>query len=126
MVSAAVENGLVTQVLPQIAQVFLTEWTRLRTQPDVLPQARLSADLLTIEIRNALTARERSLAQTESGRDLVARLVDQWIDMAYPRLAGQVESLLDCYVTSTGVELVPDEGSVRVQIGLRRAPALML
>lgn len=126
MVSAAAEHGLVTNVLPQIAQVFLTEWTRLRTQPGAKPHARLSADLLTVEIRNALTARERSLAQTEIGRDVVVRLVDQWIDLSYARLAGQVESLLDCYVTSTGVELEPDEGCVRVQIGLRRAPALSM
>lgn len=126
MVSAAIENGLPMNVLPQIAQVFSTEWTRLRAQPTAKPQARLSADLLTVEIRNALTARERSLAQTEIGHNVVVRLVDQWIDSVYPRLAGQVESLLDCYITSTGVELEPEDGCVRLQIGLRRSPALLM
>ena len=125
-VSVHAENGMVGQALPQIAQVFLAEWTRLRTQPGVKPQAHLSPDRLTIEIRNALTARERSLAQTEAGRDLVTRVMDHWIDSAYPRLAGQIESLLNCYITSTGIELGPDEGSVRVQIGLRHAPTLMM
>ena len=125
-VSVHAENGMVGQALPQIAQVFLAEWIRLRTQPGVKPQAHLSPDRLTIEIRNALTARERSLAQTEAGRDLVTRGMDHWIDSAYPRLAGQIESLLNCYITSTGIELGPDEGSVRVQIGLRHAPTLMM
>lgn len=126
MVSAATEYGLVMNALPEIAQVFLTEWSRLRTQPGANPQARLSPDLLTVEICNALTSRERTLAQTEAGRDVVLRLVDHWIELAYPRLAGQIESLLNCYVTSTGIELEPDEGCVRVQIGFRRTPVLMM
>lgn len=120
------EQGAVTTALPQIAQLFLSEWDRLRTSSGVKPQAHLTADRLTIEIRNALTPRERSLAQTKAGRDLVKRVMDHWIDAAYPRLAGQIESLLNCYVTSTGVELGPDDGSVRVQVGLRRASALMM
>lgn len=126
MVGVPAADSLVLNALPQIAQTFLTEWTRLRTQPSAKPQARLSPDLLTVELRNALTARERTLAQTEAGRDIVLRVVDHWIDGVYPRLAGQIESLLDCYVTSTGIELEPEEGCVRVQIGLRRAPALMM
>lgn len=126
MVSVSAEHGMVTNALPQIAQTFLREWTRLRTQPGADPQARLAPDLLTIELHDALTARERTLAQTEAGRDLVTRVVDHWIDAAYPRLAGQIESLLNCYVTSTGVELEPNEGCVRVQIGLRRTPVLMM
>ncbi|MEZ4728209.1 MAG: hypothetical protein R3E79_13840 [Caldilineaceae bacterium] len=69
--------------LPEIAQVFLTEWSRLRTQPGANPQARLSPDLLTVEICNALTSRERTPAQTEAGR-VVLRLVDHWIELAYP------------------------------------------
>ena len=126
MVSVPAEQGLATHTLPQIAQVFLAEWSRMRTQPNAKPQAHLRSDLLTVEIRNALTDRERSLAQTEAGRDLVTRVMDHWIDLAYPRLAGQIESLLNCYVTSTGVELEPNEGCVRVQIGLRHAPSLLM
>jgi uncharacterized protein YbcI len=126
MASVLAENGSVTQALPEITQVFLSEWTRLRTQPSVKPQAHLTPNQLTIEIRNALTARERTLAQTEAGRNLVTRVMDQWIDTVYPRLAGQIESLLNCYITSTGIELGPDEGSVRVEIGLRHAPTLMM
>ncbi|MCE7988291.1 MAG: DUF2294 family protein [Caldilinea sp. CFX5] len=125
-VNVQTENGAVTNALPQIAQVFLVEWSRLRTQPGVKPQAHLTPDRLTIEIRNALTARERSLLKTAAGRILVKRVIDQWIDAAYPRLAGQIESLLNCYITSTGIELGPDEGCVRVQIGLRRTPTLMM
>lgn len=120
------ENGMVMNALPQIAQVFLSEWTRLRTQPGVKPQAHLTPNHLTIEMRNALTPRERALLQTASGRALVTRVMDHWIDAAYPRLAGQIESLLNCYITSTGIELGPDEGCVRVQIGLRHTPTLMM
>lgn len=126
MVGVSAENGPVTHALPQIAQTFLTEWSRMRTQPGANPRASLGPDLLTVEIHNALTAHERTLAQTKAGRDLVTRVVDHWIDLAYPRLVGPIESLLNCYVTSTGVELEPNEGSVRVQIGLRRTPALMM
>lgn len=126
MVSVPAEQGLTTNTLPQIAQVFLTEWSRMRTQPSAKPQAHLRSDLLTVEICNALTDRERSLAQTEAGRDIVTRVMDHWIDLAYPRLAGQIESLLNCYVTSTGVELEPNEGCVRVQIGLRHTPSLLM
>ncbi|MBX3012546.1 MAG: DUF2294 family protein [Caldilineaceae bacterium] len=126
MVGVSAEQAPVTHALPQIAQTFLTEWSRMRTQPGVSPRASLGPDLLTVELPNALTARERMLAQTDAGRDLVTRVVDHWIDLSYPRLVGQIERLLDCYVTSTGVELEPNEGSVRVQIGLRRTAALML
>ena len=125
-VNVQTEHGTVTNALPQITQVFLSEWSRLRTPPSVKPQAHLTPDRLTIEIRNALTARERSLLQTAAGRTLVKRVMDHWIDAAYPRLAGQIESLLDCYITSTGIELGPDEGCIRVQIGLRRTPTLMM
>ena len=125
-VNVQTEHGTVTNALPQITQVFLSEWSRLRTPPGVKPQAHLTPDRLTIEISNALTARERSLLQTASGRTLVKRVMDHWIDAAYPRLAGQIESLLDCYITSTGIELGPDEGCIRVQIGLRRTPTLMM
>lgn len=124
-VNGHTENGTVTNALPQIAQLFLTEWSRLRTQPGVKPQAYLTPDCLTIEMRNALTVRERSLAQTEAGRNLVTRVVDHWIDAAYPRLAGQIESLFNCYVTSTDIELGAD-GCVRVQVGLRRTPTLVM
>lgn len=124
-VNGLTENGTVTNALPQIAQVFLSEWSRLRTQPGVKPQAHLTPDRLTIEIGNALTARERSLLQSAAGRTLVKRVIDQWIDAAYPRLAGQIESLLNCYITSTGIEFGPD-GCVRVQVGLRRTPTLMM
>lgn len=120
------EQGAMTNALPQITQVFLSEWSRLRTQSGIKPQAHLTPDRLTIEIRNALTPRERSLAQTKAGRELVVRVIDHWIDAAYPRLAGQIESLLNCYITSTGIELGPDDGSIRVQVGLRRAPTLMM
>jgi Na+-translocating membrane potential-generating system (MpsC) len=126
MISAATENELGTQTLPQISQVFLTEWARLQSQANVNPHVHLRPDLLTVEMQNALSVRERGLAQTEAGHDLVLRSLNHWIDHVYPRLAGQIESLLDCYVTSTGVEVEPGNGSVRVQIGLRRAPVLML
>ncbi len=119
------ENLLVMNALPQIAQAFLTEWTKLRAEPGTNPEARLCADLLTVEIRNALTARERTLAQTDAGRDAVVRLVSHWIDHAYPRLAGRIESLLNCYVTSTGIDIEPTDGLVRVQIGLRASTALL-
>jgi len=125
MAGAHAENLLVMKALPQIAQVFLTEWTQVRAEPGTHPQARLRADLLTVEIRNALTSGERTLAQTEAGRDAVVRLVGHWIDRAYPRLADQIESLLNCYVTSTGIDIEPHDGSVRVQIGLRASTAML-
>lgn len=125
MAGTHAENLLVINALPQIAQVFLTEWTQLRTAPGTKPEARLRSDLLTVEIHNALTTGERTLAQTDAGRDAVVRLVGHWIDRSYPRLASQIESLLNCYVTSTGIDIEPNDGSVRVQIGLRASTALL-
>ena len=119
------ENLLVMNALPQIAQAFLTEWTQTRTQPGINPEARLQADLLTVEFHNALTTSEQALLQTEVGRDAVVRLVGHWIDRAYPRLASRIESLLNCYVTSTGIDIEPSNGAVRVQIGLRASTVLL-
>lgn len=125
MTGAHPENLLVMKALPQIAQVFLTEWTQVRTAPGTAPKAHLGSDLLTVEIPNALTTGERALAQTEIGRDVVVRTVGHWIDRSYPRLANQIENLLNCYVTSTGIDIEPTDGSVRVQIGLRASTVLM-
>ncbi len=119
MATIAVEPVVSSPALPQIAQLFLAEWKRLRNEPGADPAARLRPDLLTVEIHNALTTGERSLAQTPDGRNKVKQQLDRWIDLAYPRLANQVESLLNCYVTWTDVDVEPESSTVRVRIGLR-------
>ncbi|MEZ4867925.1 MAG: Na-translocating system protein MpsC family protein [Caldilineaceae bacterium] len=123
--TVAVENALAQNFLPEIAQLFLAEWKRLRDEPGQTPEAKLRTDLLTVEIHNALTAREKSMAQTEAGRNVVTRMLDRWIELAYPRLASQIERQLNCYVTWTGIDVEPDNGCVRVRIGLRESALVM-
>lgn len=118
-VVSTVAPTVAPNALPQIAQLFLTEWSRLHQVAGADPAARLRPDLLTVELRNALTTSERTLAQTANGRTQVKQRLDRWIDLAYPRLANQVESLLNCYVTWTDVDIEPESSTVRVRIGLR-------
>lgn len=119
MANLSVTPSVSSPALPQIAQLFLTEWQRLHNERGAEPAARLRPDLLTVEIHNALTAGERSLTQTPNGRKKVKQQLDRWIELSYPRLANQVESLLNCYVTWTDVDVEPESSTVRVRIGLR-------
>jgi len=118
-VASPVLSPVAPTALPQIAQLFLTEWLRCHQVAGADPAARLRPDLLTVELRHALPTAERTLAQTPAGRAQVKQRLDRWIDLVYPRLANRVESLLNCYITWTDVDLVPESGTVRVRIGLR-------
>ena len=115
----AVEPLTFDNALPQIATLFQTEWKRLRNHPTTVPSATIRADLLTVALPNVLTAKECAQSATDIGRSEIKQQLDGWIDLAYPRLASQVEALLNCYVTWTDIDIAPDNSTLNVRIGLR-------
>ncbi len=120
--ATAVEPLAFGNALPQIATLFQSEWRRLRNRPATASSATIRADLLTVALSNVLTAGECAQSATEAGRSEIKQQLDGWIDLAYPRLASQVESLLNCYVTWTDIDIASDNSTVNVRIGLRELP----
>lgn len=114
----------VENVLPQIAALFLAEWKRLRQEPGNNSSAMLRSDQLIVEIRDALTTCEQTRTHTEAGFNEIKTLLDRWLELSYPRLAGQIETLLHCYVTWTDIDIVPNSSTVSVRIGLRDLPIM--
>jgi hypothetical protein len=122
MAATVVEPFAFGNALPQIAALFQAEWQRLRNCPAAHSSATIRADLLTVALPNALTCGESVQSATETGRSEVKQQLDGWIDLAYPRLAAQIEALLHCYVTWTEIDLAADNSTVNVRIGLRELP----
>jgi hypothetical protein len=110
--------------LAQIADLLGTEWSRRRHLPMRKPKTILRPDLLTVALPNALTTCEQEQSSTKDGRLKVKQQLDELVDGVYPRLAGQVEALLRCYVTWTAVDIAPDNSTVHVRIGLRDLPMI--
>jgi len=122
MANVMLEPPAFGNALTQIASLFQSEWKRLRNLPTDDPSTTLRADLLTVVLPDALTDGERAQSATTDGRSEVKQQLDSWIDMAYPRLASQIEALLNCYVTWSEIEIGPDNRTVNVRIGLRDLP----
>lgn len=113
------------QVLPEIARLVALYWESAHHRASQGPCARIGEDRLTITLDDALTPLEAQQASTEQGyRDLLA-VVHQEIDGVYPQLATQVERHFHCYVGAMHVSVIPARAAIRVELGLREAPAYL-
>lgn len=122
MANVMVEPRTFGSALSQIATTFQQEWKRLRKLPAQNPSTSLRSDLLTVVLPDALTDVESAQSASATGRTDVKHELDDWIERAYPTLATQIETLLNCYVTWSDIEIAPDNRTVNVRIGLRDLP----
>jgi len=122
MANVMLEPSVASNALTQIATLFHSEWQRFRQLPAQNPSTMLLTDQLTVVLPDALTDGERARSVTADGRTVVKQQLDGWIDTAYPKLATQIEMLLNCYVTWSEIDIAPDNRTVNVRIGLRELP----
>lgn len=119
MANVMQEPPVVGNALTQIATLFQSEWKRFHQLPTHNPSTLLLNDQLMVILPDAITEGERAQSATAAGRNKVKQSLDSWIDSAYPKLATQIESMLNCYVTWSEIEIAPDNSTVNVRIGLR-------
>ncbi|MEZ4680663.1 MAG: hypothetical protein R2932_41255 [Caldilineaceae bacterium] len=122
MTSGTMESPLMGNALAEIAVLFQREWQRLHQDVVSEPLTTLRAGLLTVALPNVLSTDECARTTNASGRQQITQRLERWIDLAYPRLATQIELLLRCYVTSTQIDIADDSCTVNVQFGLRYLP----
>ncbi len=111
-------------MLDRITAAFEQAWIHAHGLSDVVGRAMLGGSVLTVMLENAMTPAELALNHNPATKALLARYVDQLVDMIYPTLADSVESVLHRHVTGTGVNVDSGAGCVIFTIHLDMANAL--
>lgn len=115
-------RSVVEPALRQLAERFETLWHRAHGARGEHACARLAGETLIFSLENVLTTAQRSWAGTDEGYASLVRTMAQQVDVIYPQLADQIETVLHCYVGAMYVEVEPENGTLHIKFQLRDAP----
>jgi len=122
MESTQTKNDVID--LTPIVAAFEEQWIHAHGLSSVQGRAVLGGSVLTVMLENAMSQAELALGKDPVRGALLARYVDQLVDLIYPALAHSVESVLHQHVTGTGVNVDTEIGCVVFTIHLDVAGSL--